>query len=59
MSTGDASARYAVISSDGHAGGELYEYRDYLASQWHDDFDAWARRAGLLPPVQEPPHVPA
>ena len=36
------STRYAVISSDGHAGAELYEYRDYLASQWHDDFDAWA-----------------
>ncbi|HET9542455.1 MAG TPA: amidohydrolase, partial [Acidimicrobiales bacterium] len=36
------SDRYAVISSDGHAGAELYEYRDYLASQWHDDFDAWA-----------------
>jgi predicted TIM-barrel fold metal-dependent hydrolase len=33
---------YAVISSDGHAGAELYEYKDHLASQWHDDFDAWA-----------------
>lgn len=34
--------RYAVISADGHAGAELYEYRDYLASEWHDEFDAWA-----------------
>ncbi|MEL7208353.1 MAG: amidohydrolase family protein [Actinomycetota bacterium] len=37
-----ASDRYAVISSDGHAGADLYDYRPYLASAWHDDFDAWA-----------------
>lgn len=36
------SERYAVISSDGHAGADLRDYRPYLASQWHDEFDAWA-----------------
>lgn len=34
--------RYIVISADGHAGGNIYDYRPYLESKWHDDFDAWA-----------------
>ena len=34
--------RYLVISADGHAGASLYGYRPYLASEWHDEFDAWA-----------------
>ena len=34
--------RYLVISADGHAGASLTGYRDYLASKWHDEFDAWA-----------------
>ncbi len=38
----DTLDRYVVISSDTHAGAELYEYKDYLESKWHDDFDAWA-----------------
>ena len=34
--------RYTVISADCHGGGEIREYRDYLPSQYHDEFDAWA-----------------
>ena len=34
--------RYIVISADGHAGGSILDYRPYLASKWHDEFDAWA-----------------
>ena len=34
--------RYVVISSDAHAGADLRDYRPYLASRWHDEFDAWA-----------------
>jgi predicted TIM-barrel fold metal-dependent hydrolase len=34
--------RYTVISADGHAGADLLDYRPYLASRYHDDFDAWA-----------------
>jgi predicted TIM-barrel fold metal-dependent hydrolase len=34
--------RYIVISSDGHAGGDVGDYRDYLEARWHDEFDAWA-----------------
>lgn len=34
--------RYIVISADGHAGGDIGHYREYLDSKWHDDFDAWA-----------------
>ena len=36
------SDRYTIISADGHAGAELREYKGYLASRWHEDFDAWA-----------------
>lgn len=36
-----ADDRYIVISSDCHAGGEIREYRDYLPSAYHDEFDAW------------------
>ena len=34
--------RYTIISVDGHAGADLLAYRPYLASRWHDEFDAWA-----------------
>ena len=34
--------RYTVLSVDGHAGADLRDYRPYLASQWHDEFDVWA-----------------
>lgn len=34
--------RFVVISSDGHCGGEMQEYRAYLSKEWHDQFDAWA-----------------
>jgi predicted TIM-barrel fold metal-dependent hydrolase len=34
--------RYIVISADGHAGGDIPDYRPYLESKWHEDFDAWA-----------------
>lgn len=30
-----------VISADTHAGAAPSQYRDYLASRWHDEFDAW------------------
>ena len=34
--------RYTVISADAHAGGDIPDYRPYLASTWHAEFDAWA-----------------
>jgi predicted TIM-barrel fold metal-dependent hydrolase len=37
-----ASERYTVISADGHAGADLLDYKAYLPSRWHDEFDAWA-----------------
>jgi predicted TIM-barrel fold metal-dependent hydrolase len=37
----DAS-RYTIVSVDGHAGAEISGYKPYLASRWHDEFDAWA-----------------
>jgi predicted TIM-barrel fold metal-dependent hydrolase len=34
--------RYVVISSDGHCGANLLDYRPYLESRFHDEFDQWA-----------------
>ena len=38
----DRPHRYAVISSDCHAGADLRDYRPYLESALHDEFDRWA-----------------
>ena len=48
--------RYTVISADAHAGGDIADYRPYLAARWHDEFDAWAESyvnpfADLLAPT--------
>jgi predicted TIM-barrel fold metal-dependent hydrolase len=40
--TDSASDRYVVISSDGHAGADLLDYRPYLEKEFHDEFDTWA-----------------
>ena len=34
--------RYVIVSSDGHAGADLRDYRQYLPARWHTEFDAWA-----------------
>lgn len=36
------SDRYVVISADGHAGADLRDYRPYLESSLHYEFDRWA-----------------
>jgi predicted TIM-barrel fold metal-dependent hydrolase len=38
-----AADRYVVISSDGHAGGQIHEYRDYLEAKYLAAFDEWAK----------------
>src|SRR5919206_1122424 len=35
------TSRYTIISSDCHAGANHATYREYLASEWHEEFDAW------------------
>lgn len=37
-----SDSHYVVISSDSHAGADLYDYKPYLAARWHEEFDAWA-----------------
>ncbi len=32
-----------IISADGHAGADLLDYRPYLESRHHEEFDAWAK----------------
>lgn len=34
--------RYTIVSADGHAGANLLDYRGYLPTSYHDEFDAWA-----------------
>ena len=34
--------RYTVISADAHAGADIREYRPYLPTAWHAEFDSWA-----------------
>jgi hypothetical protein len=41
--TWDTLDRYIVISTDTHAGADLYGYKPYLPARLHDDFDAWAK----------------
>jgi predicted TIM-barrel fold metal-dependent hydrolase len=38
-----AVERLVLISSDTHCGGAVYDYRPYLDSRWHEEFDQWAR----------------
>jgi len=38
----ESTQRYAVISADCHAGADLRDYRPYLESSLHDEFDRWA-----------------
>ena len=35
------SSRYVVISADGHAGADLRDYKPYLESSLHDEFERW------------------
>jgi len=37
----EASGRYTIITADSHCGGSHAQYREYLESKYHDDFDAW------------------
>src|SRR5262245_28779016 len=36
-----SNRRYALFSSDGHAGADLHDYRAYLPRAFHDEFDRW------------------
>lgn len=44
MTTSDPDSRYVVISSDCHAGADVMDYREYLPTRWHEEFDRWANR---------------
>jgi predicted TIM-barrel fold metal-dependent hydrolase len=36
-----ADANYVVVSADCHGGANVADYRPYLESRYHDDFDDW------------------
>ena len=33
--------RYTIITADSHAGGSHAQYREYLESKYHEQFDAY------------------
>jgi predicted TIM-barrel fold metal-dependent hydrolase len=37
------SRNYVLINSDGHAGASIQGYRPYLVSEFHNEFDHWAK----------------
>jgi len=37
-----SSDHHVVISADTHGGADLWDYKPYLASKYHDEFDHWA-----------------
>ncbi len=39
--TATERSRYTMISADCHAGANHATYREYLAPEWRDEFDAW------------------
>lgn len=42
MSADYTGRPYALVSTDGHAGANISDYRPYLEASWHDEFDQWA-----------------
>jgi predicted TIM-barrel fold metal-dependent hydrolase len=38
----EAGRNYVIISSDCHAGADLHDYKQYLETRWHDEFEVWA-----------------
>src|SRR3954470_7450873 len=39
-----ADDRYTIITADSHAGGSHAQYREYLESKYHEQFDAWREK---------------
>ena len=37
------SEHHVVISADTHCGADLWDYKEYLPSKYHEDFDVWAK----------------
>ena len=44
MKDHDEPEHLVLISADGHAGGNHEQYRAYLESKYHEQFDAWRKR---------------
>lgn len=40
--TTSISERYVVVSTDGHCGADVWDYKPYLEQRYQDDFDSWA-----------------
>ncbi len=38
-----AKKNYTIVSADTHAGADLWDYKKYLPSNWHEEFDEWAK----------------
>ena len=40
---GPMDDRLLVISADGHAGADLWDYESYLEAEWRAEFRSWAQ----------------
>ena len=48
MARPNPPARYVLVTSDAHAGAAMADYKPYLDSRWHEEFDSWL--AGVVMP---------
>ena len=55
---GATTDRYVVISADCHGGASVDGYRPFLASRYHDEFDALGRRRSRTPTTTTPATTP-
>jgi predicted TIM-barrel fold metal-dependent hydrolase len=44
MANESTKPKYTIISADTHAGANHQTYREYLAPEFHEDFDAWREK---------------
>jgi predicted TIM-barrel fold metal-dependent hydrolase len=42
VAEGVSDERLVIISTDGHCGADLLDYKPYLESRFHEEFDGWA-----------------
>jgi predicted TIM-barrel fold metal-dependent hydrolase len=41
MTRWDELDRYVIVTSDAHGGAAMADYKAYLDTSWHEEFDAW------------------
>ena len=42
---------HVIISADSHCGADLRQYKDYLETKFHNEFDEWADEQSQQDPL--------